>query len=67
MDFVFCGLDYCHCYIDDILIASPNVETHRLYIREVFQRLQNNGLSIYAEKYIFGKEEPDYLGFIIIS
>jgi len=31
MDCVLRGLDCCHCYIDDILIAD--LETHRLHLR----------------------------------
>jgi len=67
MDCTLHGLDYCQCYIDDILIASPDLKTHRLHLREVFQRLKNNGLSINAAKWIFGKKEVDYLGFTINS
>jgi len=62
MDCILRGLDYCQCYVD-ISIVSPNLEAHRL--REVFQRLQNNGLSINAAKCVFGKKEVDYLGFTI--
>jgi len=62
-----CGLDYCQCYIDDILIASPDLETHRLHLRELFQRLQNNRLFINAAKCIFSKKEVDFLGFTINS
>lgn len=67
MDCALRGLDYCHCYIDDILIASPDLETHRLHLREVFQRLQDNGLSINPAKCVFGKEEVNYLGYTISS
>jgi len=67
MDCTLRGLDYCQCYFDDILIASPNIETHPLHLCEVFERLQNNGLSINAAKCIFGKKEIDYLGFTINS
>jgi len=65
MDCTLRGLDYCQCYIDDILIASPNLETHRLHLHEVFQQLKNNGLFINAAKCVFGKKEVDYLSFII--
>jgi len=67
MDCTLRGLDYCQCYIDHILIASPNLETHHLHLREVFQRWQNKGLSINAAKCVFGKKEVDYLGFTINS
>jgi len=67
MDHTLRGLDYNEYYIDDILIASPDLETHHLHLYEVFQRLQNNGLSINAEKCVFDKKEVDYLDFTINS
>jgi len=60
-------LDNCQCYIDDILIPSPYLETHRLHLRKVFRWLQNNGFSINAAKCVFGKKEMDYLDFTINS
>jgi len=46
MDNTLRGLNCCHCYIDDILIASPDLETHRKHVQQVFERLQQHGLTI---------------------
>jgi len=27
------GLDYCQCYINDILVTLPNLQTHRLHLQ----------------------------------
>ncbi|XP_011705651.1 PREDICTED: uncharacterized protein LOC105460862, partial [Wasmannia auropunctata] len=34
------GLNFCHPYIDDILIASPDHQTHEVHLRAVFDRLR---------------------------
>jgi len=47
MSCVLRGLNYCPCYINDILIALPDIET-RQHLCEVFKRLQDNGLSLNA-------------------
>ena len=50
VDQVLHGLDFCFVYIDDILIASSDPETHRKHVRLVLQRLQEHGLVINPAK-----------------
>lgn len=59
------GLNFCHPYIDDILIASPDHQTHEVHLKAVFDRLRKYGLSINFSKCVFGVEEIDYLGYKI--
>ena len=33
------GLPFCFTYVDDILIASPNADTHQQHLEQVFTRL----------------------------
>lgn len=40
------GLDYCYCYVDDILVASKTPNEHKQHLREVLQRLREHGLKI---------------------
>ena len=40
MDRVLHGLDYCFCYIDDIIIWSHSSEEHEVHLREVLSRLE---------------------------
>ncbi|CAH9130821.1 unnamed protein product [Cuscuta epithymum] len=54
-------------FFDDILIYSPDWETHLRHVREVFQILQHNQLSVKFKKCAFGKQELEYLGHIITN
>ena len=62
MDIVCLGLDFSFVYIDDILVASSDVETHKEHLRLLFQRLHENGLVINGSKSRFGCNSIDFLG-----
>ena len=54
-------LDVCVIvYLDDILIYSDNPEQH---VREVLQRLRENGLYAGANKWNFHEDTVEYLGY----
>lgn len=59
------GLDFCFPYIDDFLIASKNREEHRQHLRQLFQRLQEYGLTINPSKCTFEATEVRFLGYLI--
>lgn len=61
MDDIFSGLDFVYIYIDDLLVASPNKETHLIHLRRVFERLANHGLNIKTSKCTFGVKSLDFL------
>ena len=67
MDTVCRGLDFAFVYIDDILVASNNIETHKEHLRLLFQRLQEFGMVINASKCQFGRDTIDFLGHRINS
>jgi hypothetical protein len=52
-------------YMDDILIFTDDIATHRLITRQVLQILLDNNLSLKLEKCVFEVEEVEYLGVII--
>ena len=56
MSFVLKGLNwkFVLCYIDDILVFSPNLETHLQHLQEVFQRLRQANLTLKPSKCNFG-------------
>lgn len=56
-------LDYAYCYINDILVASP--EQHMQHLQEIFRRLQDTGLVINTSKCIFGASQVEFLGYQI--
>jgi RNase H-like domain found in reverse transcriptase/Reverse transcriptase (RNA-dependent DNA polymerase) len=52
-------------YLDDILIYSPDRETHERHVREVLTRLEKNKLFANPSKFEFFKEQMEFLGHII--
>ena len=67
MGTVYRGLDFTYVYIDDILVASKDTETHKQHLAQLFRRLQEHGLVINVSKCKFGQNSLDFLGHRIIS
>ena len=59
------GLDFTFGYLDDILIYSPDVPTHLVHMRQLFQRLREADLKLDREKHNFFKSHIQYLGHLI--
>ena len=51
-----------YCYLDDILVGSPNLEAHVRDLRDLLQRLQRAGLVVNGGKCLFAVAELDFLG-----
>ena len=62
---VLIGLPYVFGYLDDVLIFSPDIQTHLKHMREVFQRLREANLKLKKEKCNFLKAHIQYLGHFI--
>lgn len=62
---VLADLDFTFVYIDDICIASTNVDEHKKHLRIVFERLRQFGLSINVSKCQFGQSKIHFLGHIV--
>ena len=62
---VLAGLDFAFGYLDDILIYSPDVPTHLVHMRQLFQRLREADLKLNREKCNFFKSHIQYLGHLI--
>ena len=69
MSLVLKGLNrkFVLCYIDDILVFSPNLETHLQHLKEVFQRLRDAKLTLKPSKCKFGLDKVVFLGHVISS
>jgi hypothetical protein len=52
-------------YFDDILIFSPDEETHAKHVHQVLQWLPDHWLSVKAEKCEFHNTTVPFLGFIV--
>lgn len=65
MDHILRDLKFAYAYLDDILIASKNLEEHKQHVKLVFEKLQNYGIVINPSKCNFGKSEVKFLGFTV--
>ena len=67
MDTMLAGLDFATAYLDDILIKSKDRKTDFEHIIQVFERIEEYGFKLGAEKCEFFMGEIKYLGQIIDS
>ncbi|GBO04446.1 Retrovirus-related Pol polyprotein from transposon 17.6 [Araneus ventricosus] len=67
MNLVLAGLNEFHisCYIDDLVIASQDFETHIKRLQMVFDRLIQANLKVKPSKCSFLRNEISYLGHTI--
>ena len=62
---VLSGLTFAFGYLDDILVYSPNMETHLEYLRGLFVKLREADLKLKEAKCNFLKKHLQYLGHIV--
>ena len=62
MDRCLAGLPFVLVYLDDILVASPDWQSHAIHLRQVLERLQANGLVLNRAKCEFFRSSVDFLG-----
>lgn len=65
VDTVFRGMEDVFVYVDDVLVASVDEASHRATLKEVFDKLSQNGLGIHIAKCEFLKPSLRFLGFAI--
>jgi Reverse transcriptase (RNA-dependent DNA polymerase)/RNase H-like domain found in reverse transcriptase len=53
MDQIFADIPYVFIYLDDVLVASRDMEEHQRHLRQVLSLLQANGLQLNAEKCVW--------------
>ena len=59
------GLPFAFRYLDDVLIHSPDIETHLQHIRILFQRLREADLKLKDSKCNYFKTHVQYLGHLV--
>ena len=59
------GLPFAFAYLDDVLIHSPDIETHLQHIRILFQRLREADLKLKDSKCNYFKTHVQYLGHLV--
>lgn len=57
------GLDFLFTYVDDVIIASDDVISHRQHLEDVFKRFEQFGITINISKCSFGQKKLEFLGF----
>lgn len=67
MDKILSGLDNVFCYIDDILIATENENSHLKALDAVFARLNMHNVRLNGTKCQFMKSKIRYLGHELTS
>jgi hypothetical protein len=67
MDRVLAGLPFTYCYLDDLRIASPDLEAHQKHLRLVLERLRQFGLVINLDKCVFAVDSFEFLGHVVSS
>jgi hypothetical protein len=67
MDMVLQGIPYMSCYLDDIIVTGANDEEHLENLKEVFKRLESQGLRLKKSKCKFLQSSVEYLGHRIDS
>ena len=53
---------FCVVYLDDILVFSPDLETHVEHLRQVFRCLNSHGYHVRLSKCDLVKKEVEFLG-----
>lgn len=61
------GLDFCFSYLDDLLVASKDEDSHLKDLEVVFQRLHKFGVKLNVQKCVFGVKKVPFLGHLVSS
>ena len=62
---VLSGLTFAFGYLDDILVYSPDMETHLEHLRSLFEKLRKADLKLKEVKCNFLKKHIQYLGHVL--
>ncbi|BHF59229.1 hypothetical protein SprV_0100218600 [Sparganum proliferum] len=67
IDRVLRGLPFVYVYIDDVLVASRDVEEHLQHLTLLFDRFQQFGVTLHPAKCILGATSLEFLSHLIDS
>ena len=56
---------YAFVYLDDILVASPDHQSHREHLKSLFALLDLHGVALNRKKCVFGQPSVKYLGHLV--
>ena len=55
----------CVPYLDDLIVFSPDFNSHLNHLKQVFQRLRDHGIKLKPKKCDMFKNEVNYLGHVV--
>ena len=55
----------CVPYLDDLIVFSPDFNTHLNHLKQVFERLRDHGIKLKPKKCAQFKNEVNYLGHVV--
>ena len=55
----------CVPYLDDLIVFSPDFNSHLNHLRQVFERLRNHGIKLKPKECDMFKNEVNYLGHVV--
>ena len=58
-------MDFVFVYLDDLLVTSPDHQTHKKHLKILFKRLTEYGIIIGPDKCQFGTTELSFLGHYV--
>ena len=67
MNEVLSRLTFAFGYLDDILVYSPDMETHLEHLKKLFIKLREADLKLKEVKCNFLKKRIQYLGHIVLG
>lgn len=67
MDFIFGKYDFIVKYIDDILVHSPDIETHFKHLEIFMTKVQNQGIVLSKKKMVLFQYNIDFLGINVVN
>ena len=67
MDEVTKDLPFVFTYLDDMLVASKDIEEHEEHLHALFAKLEEFGLAVSHDKCVLGQEELVFLGYTVNS
>ena len=65
MDNLLQGLPFIFVYLDDILVASPNLQAHLQHLQQLLTILRDNGLLVNISKCVFAQQQLPFLGHTV--
>lgn len=63
MSLILAGIQGVSIFLDDVVVHAPSTELHDTRLEQVFQRFEQHGVRLNAEKCMFCVGEVEFMGF----